>query len=273
MPVHLAPAKINLFLHVVGRRSDGYHLLETAFQFVDGLADVLTLTTDASGSITRDDDAPDYGADDLIVRAAHLLQHHAGVQEGVRIQLQKHIPSGAGLGGGSSDAATTLVALNTLWNVGYSTEDLAELGVQLGADVPIFIYGKAAWAQGVGEQFTPIIFPERHTLLLFPRVAIPTVKIFRAKELTRDTVSRTITDLIDSTFGNDCLEVVLSQYPDVQDAYNWLQQFGAPMLTGTGSCLFAFFESQHAVERVAAKVPSQWQAFVTKTSNVSGLYR
>lgn len=251
-----APAKINLFLHVVGRRADGYHLLQTVFQFVD-LCDTLHFDVRADGRITRSIDVPGVSVDDdLTLRAARALQAATGVQVGVDVTLIKRIPTGGGLGGGSSDAASTLVALNRLWQCNLSRTDLMQIGLGLGADVPVFVFGQNAFAEGVGEQLTAVTLPERAFVVAQPHVSVPTPEIFRASDLTRDTFLITIADFLtqpSASFGrNDLESVVRRLYPSVGVGLDQLVRCAlaaakadpsesyAPVvrMSGSGSCAF-----------------------------------
>ena len=267
-----APAKLNLFLHVTGQRADGYHDLQTMFQIID-LRDELAFEIDRSGVIARVDDAASApgplaaipSAEDLCVRAATLLRAKAGDPAlGVRIRLRKRIPLGGGLGGGSSDAATTLLVLNRLWACGLSVTQLAELGLTLGADVPVFVQGESGLGEGVGERLTALALPERWFLVLHPGVSVPTRDIFQASELTRNSPILTIPALLASGGRNDCEPVVRKRYPQVAEALDWLGRFAPSRLTGTGSCLFASFDSAAAAERVAARVPDVWRVWVAR---------
>jgi 4-diphosphocytidyl-2-C-methyl-D-erythritol kinase len=267
-----APAKLNLFLHVTGQRADGYHDLQTLFQIID-LCDELAFEIDRSGVIARVDDAASApgplaaipSAEDLCVRAATLLRAKAGDPAlGVRIRLRKRIPLGGGLGGGSSDAATTLLVLNRLWACGLSVTQLAELGLTLGADVPVFVQGESGLGEGVGERLTALPLPERWFLVLHPGVSVPTRDIFQASELTRNSPILTIPALLASGGRNDCEPVVCKRYPQVAEALDWLGRFAPSRLTGTGSCLFASFDSAAAAERVAARVPDVWRVWVAR---------
>jgi 4-diphosphocytidyl-2-C-methyl-D-erythritol kinase len=267
-----APAKLNLFLHVTGQRADGYHDLQTLFQIID-LCDELAFEIDRSGVIARVDDAASApgplaaipSAEDLCVRAATLLRAKAGNPAlGVCIRLRKRIPLGGGLGGGSSDAATTLLVLNRLWACGLSVTQLAELGLTLGADVPVFVQGESGLGEGVGERLTALTLPERWFLVLHPGVSVPTRDIFQASELTRNSPILTIPALLASGGRNDCEPVVRKRYPQVAEALDWLGRFAPSRLTGTGSCLFASFDSAAAAERVAARVPDVWRVWVAR---------
>ncbi|HEX7115757.1 MAG TPA: 4-(cytidine 5'-diphospho)-2-C-methyl-D-erythritol kinase, partial [Steroidobacter sp.] len=234
-----APAKLNLCLHIVGRRADGYHLLQSAMQFID-LCDELTFHERPPGTIERIGGPSDIPPEkDLTVRAAQLLAAGRSVPSGIGIELVKRIPIQAGLGGGSSDAATVLVALNQLWNLGLETEELARLGLSLGADVPFFVRGVAAWAEGVGERLTPCDFPENWYLVVKPAASVSTAEIFQAPELTRDSPLTTIRAFLRGGGRNDCTSTVRRRYPEVAEALDWLGRFGEARLTGTGACVFA----------------------------------
>lgn len=257
-----APAKLNLFLHVVGRRADGYHLLQTVFRFID-LCDTLHFDVRADGVISRATDLPGVPEDqDLTVRAARALQKATGTRQGAQISLEKRIPQGGGLGGGSSDAASVLIALNKLWNTGLSRQELMALALPLGADVPVFVFGQSAFAQGIGEDLTAVTLPDRAYLVAQPDASVPTVGIFSAPDLTRDSSYITIADFLASqtflpseTFGNslygrnDLEPVVYRLYPEVLGASRWLAERGFPVrMSGSGACLFAeFSETSQAV--------------------------
>lgn len=252
----IAPAKLNLFLHVVGRRADGYHLLQTVFQFIS-LADYLDIDTRADGQIFRETDMAGVPHDqDLVVRAARLLQQSTGTKQGAQLHVRKRIPSGAGLGGGSSDAATVLIALNQLWRTGLSRAELMRLGLQLGADVPVFIFGQNAFAEGVGEQLTPVDLPPQAFVVIQPTQAVPTQGIFQAPDLTRDTETVKIIDFSGRQaitrlgFGhNDLQPVVLNRFPVVRQTLDWLEQAGyKARMTGSGSCFFIGFQSVQQAE-------------------------
>ena len=266
-----APAKLNLFLHITGQREDGYHLLQTVFQFLDH-GDTLHFTLREDGLVRRLNCLPGVAEEqDLVVRAARALQQASGCTHGVDIEVDKRLPMGGGLGGGSSDAATTLVALNRLWGTGLSTETLAQLGLALGADVPVFIHGQAAWAEGVGELLTPVELPEPWFVVLIPPVEVSTAKIFRDPQLTRDTHALKIRDFLAGQGRNDCQDVVARHYPEVAAAIDWLGQHGKAMMTGTGACVFAAFDTQAEAERVFAARPAQWKGFVAHGLNHSPL--
>jgi 4-diphosphocytidyl-2-C-methyl-D-erythritol kinase len=270
-----APAKLNLFLHIVGRRPDGYHELQTCFQFVD-LCDDLSIRVRGDGVVRRLSGAPGVPEDaDLCVRAARILQNATGSSLGADLSVLKRIPMGAGLGGGSSDAATCLVALNALWGLELPVTRLAELGLALGADVPVFVHGHAAWAEGVGERLTPLFPPqappEVNYLILKPNVAIATADVFRDTELTRNTPPITIHGFLASGGKNDCLDVVRRRYPEVARALDWLSAFGHARLTGTGACVFLDCESLERARQIAREVPPEFDAYVARGLNDSPL--
>lgn len=271
MTVWPAPAKLNLFLHITGRRTDGYHELQTAFQFLD-YGDSLEFEVTQSPAITLRDSVAGVSDDDnLIVRAARLLQQHAGMNKGAAIAVTKRLPMGGGLGGGSSNAATTLVALNQLWQCGLKLPELAHLGLQLGADVPVFIVGEAAWAEGIGEQFTPISPAEPWFAVIKPDCHVSTAEIFSSPELTRDCEPITISRFLSGEGRNVCEDVVKKHYPAVAKALNWLAQYAAPRMTGTGACVFAEFDEQQQAQQVIQNLPSNWLGFVAKGMNRSPL--
>jgi 4-diphosphocytidyl-2-C-methyl-D-erythritol kinase len=259
-----APAKLNLFLHVVGRRPDGYHLLQSVFRFID-YGDSLRFSLRGDGQVVRktelDGVAPD---EDLVVRAARLLQERTGCTQGVEIAVEKRLPMGGGLGGGSSDAATTLLALNRLWQLNLPRAQLQQLGLQLGADVPVFIFGESAFAEGVGEHLQPIHLPPAWYVVLIPPVSVPTVEIFAAPELTRNTTSIKIPLLLTAELRNDLQAVVCKRYPKVAEYLNWLGQRGRARMTGSGACVFAEFDSEDEASQVLAQKPAGWQGFVAR---------
>jgi 4-diphosphocytidyl-2-C-methyl-D-erythritol kinase len=278
MDIWPAPAKLNLFLHVTGRRPDGYHLLQTAFQFVD-FGDELAFRVTDDGHITRTRELPGVPAEaDLSVRAAHALKAVTGCVHGVEITLEKRLPAGGGLGGGSSDAATTLIALNQLWKTGLSVEQLAALGLGLGADVPVFVHGRAAWAEGVGEQLTPIDLPEPWYLVVAPPVQVSTAEIFaeyaRQRGLTPYTPPRTIRDLRAGQAGNDLEPVTRSCYPQVEQCFELLAACKSkPRMTGSGGCVFAEVSDRGAGEDVLATLPPGFAGFVARAMNRHPLYQ
>jgi len=266
-----APAKLNLMLRVVGRRPDGYHLLQTVFQFID-LCDELRFVPRADGLVRRVSGMPGVAEDDdLAVRAARLLQRATGTTQGADIEVVKRIPAGAGLGGGSSDAATTLVALNAIWDCGLAAERLMQLGLQLGADVPVFIHGHAAWAEGVGERLTDIDPPAPVYLLLAPQVHVDTGKVFQDPELTRNSPTTTIRDFLAGERRNDCLDVVMKRYPSVAQVFDWLDERAEARLTGTGACLFASCVSRAQAEALLRECPVGVRGFVVQGVNRSPL--
>lgn len=260
-----APAKLNLMLHIVGRRPDGYHELQTVFQLID-LCDRIRITVRDDATIRRPKGpagVPE--ADDLVVRAAQALQRESGTALGAEIEVFKTIPLGGGLGGGSSDAATTLVALNAMWRLGFSSQQIAAIGGRLGADVPIFVHGASAWAEGVGDRLTPVGIPgESWYLVIFPGVAVPTAAVFQAPELTRNSPPTTMRGFLETGGRNDCEAVVRARFPAVAEALDWLARHAPARLTGTGSCVFAKFARAADAERVAARVPDEWRAFVAR---------
>ncbi|MCP4186541.1 MAG: 4-(cytidine 5'-diphospho)-2-C-methyl-D-erythritol kinase [Gammaproteobacteria bacterium] len=262
-----SPAKLNLMLHITGRRDDGYHLLQTVFQFID-LNDRMAFEVTGDEHIRRVASQTTVDeTDDIVLRAARLLQSRYRVSQGVQISIKKHIPIGGGLGGGSSNAATCLLALNTLWALNLSLAKLAEFGLELGADVPVFVLGKAAWASGVGEQLTPIQLPEPIYLVIQPEIAVSTAEIFNAEQLTRVCDAITIRAFLDGAGDNVCEPVVRERYPEVGQALDWLSQFGDARMTGTGACIYAPFDSLDAAEGVKSRVPAQWRSYVARGMN------
>jgi len=267
-----APAKLNLMLRIVGRRADGYHLLQTVFQFLDH-GDWLWFERRADGIIERQGVVAGVVPEaDLIIRAARLLQQATGTGYGATVRIEKRLPLGGGLGGGSSDAATTLVALNQYWQTGLSLAQLAELGLQLGADVPVFVHGQAAWAEGVGERLTPVILPEPWFVVLTPACQVATGTVFNDPELTRNSPLRTIADFVNGDGGNDCEAVVYRRYPEVAAAAAWLNRHGAARMTGTGSGVFAAFPDAGSANRVLAQLPQGWSGRVAAGRNCSPLH-
>lgn len=267
-----APAKLNLFLHVTGRRADGYHLLQTAFQFIDR-CDRLSFTPRADAHVRRI--GPVTGVppeEDITVRAARLLQEHAGIHRGVDIHLEKHIPVGGGLGGGSSDAATTLRALNCLWGLGLGEDELAGLGLRLGADVPVFVRGRAAWAEGVGERLTPVDIDTPWYLVLVPPVRISTAEIFDAPELTRHCEPIKISGFLSGDqVVNVCEPVVRGRSPEVAAALDWLSARASARMSGTGSCVFAALPTRGEAQALRDGMPEGWEGFVCRGLNRSPL--
>lgn len=259
-----APAKLNLFLHVVGRRPDGYHLLQSVFRFID-YGDSLRYKINSDGQVTRSTELAGVApAQDLVIRAARLLQEHTGCKLGVEIAVEKRLPMGGGLGGGSSDAATTLLALNRLWNLNLPRTELQQLGLKLGADVPVFVFGESAFAEGVGERLQPIHLPPAWYVVLIPPVSVPTAEIFAAPELTRNTTSIKIPLLLTADLHNDLQTVVCGRYPKVAEYLNWLGQHGKARMTGSGACVFAEFNSEDEASQVLARKPAGWQGFAAR---------
>lgn len=259
-----SPAKLNLMLHITGQREDGYHLLQTVFQFI-GLYDELTFRVTDDGIIQRSSGNSSVEPEqDLVIRAARLLQQRYAVKQGVDITLQKTIPMGGGLGGGSSDAASTLMALNRLWQLGINNVQLRELGLELGADVPIFIFGKNAWAEGVGEHLQAINLAKNWYLILHPQIFVSTGQIFSSKHLTRDCPPIKIRAFLEGQGSNVCEPVVCKLYPEIQHALNWLNQFSPARMTGTGACIFAAFDSAEKANSVKSQIPEQWTGYVAQ---------
>lgn len=269
----LAPAKLNLMLRVLGRRADGYHLLQTVFQFIDR-CDRLYFEPRADGEVTRRRGAPGVLPEqDLVVRAARALQRRTGCTDGVSIDVHKVLPMGGGLGGGSSNAATTLLALNRLWDLGVDVETLADIGLELGADVPVFVRGRAAWAEGVGERLSAVDLPEPWYVVLAPPVSVSTAAVFSDPELTRNSRSVTMADFLGGEIGNDCLDVVLSRYQAVAEAFDWLNRHAdVARLTGTGGCVFAVVDDKQAARRIASSAPAHYGAFAARGCNRSPLF-
>ncbi|MFZ6646601.1 4-(cytidine 5'-diphospho)-2-C-methyl-D-erythritol kinase [Undibacterium sp. TJN25] len=262
-----APAKLNLFLHVTGRRADGYHLLQTAFQLID-YSDTLDFAVRVDGAIRRCNDVAGVPEDsDLIVRAARLLQSYTDCKLGADLTLHKKLPMGGGLGGGSSDAATTLMVLNHLWQTGLSRAELQQLGLQLGADVPFFIFGRNAFAEGVGELLQPIQTAECWFVVIEPGVQVPTPAIFSAKELTRDTKPIRIADFSShiKMFGKNDLQAVASAlFPPVDAAIQWLSTYGEARMTGSGACVFCAFADEFSADEALRQVPDRWKSWKAK---------
>ncbi|BBR55772.1 MULTISPECIES: 4-(cytidine 5'-diphospho)-2-C-methyl-D-erythritol kinase [Pseudomonas] len=268
-----APAKLNLWLHIIGRRPDGYHELETVFQFLDH-ADQLHYSLRDDGQIhLRTEIAGVPHDSNLIVKAARQLQQQSGCALGVDIWLDKILPMGGGIGGGSSNAATTLLALNHLWQLGWDEDRLAGLGLGLGADVPVFVRGHAAFAQGVGEQLTPVDPEEPWYVVLVPQVSVSTAEIFSHPELTRDSLPLKMRPVPEGNSRNDCQPVVEQGYPEVRNALNLLGKYTEARLTGTGSCVFGAFPSKAEADKVLALLSETQTGFVAKGSNISMLHR
>ncbi|MGY6278326.1 4-(cytidine 5'-diphospho)-2-C-methyl-D-erythritol kinase [Methylomonas sp. MgM2] len=267
-----APAKLNLMLRITGRKPDGYHLLQTVFQILD-LCDWLTFYPVDDGRVSLRSPIPGVPEqDDLTVRAANLLKAYAGCKQGVCIDIEKNLPMGGGLGGGSSDAATTLVVLNHLWGLGLSTQELMNFGLRLGADVPVFVFGHSAWGEGVGEHLQEILLPEQWFVIIKPECHVNTKEIFSAKELTRDSEIIKIRDFLAGDDRNDCTDVVCDLYEQVKKAIGALSLYGRARLTGTGACVFSQFSRREDAERAYSALQGAWSVFLAKGLNRSLLY-
>lgn len=268
-----SPAKLNLFLYITGRRADGYHELQTLFQFLD-FGDEIAITLREDGEIVLPNSLEGVALEqNLIYRAAKLLQKQTACRAGATISLTKRLPMGGGVGGGSSNAATVLVALNQLWQTGLSLEQLAELGLSLGADVPIFVRGFAAFAEGVGEQLMPCEPKEKWYLVLKPNVSISTLSVFQHPNLPRNTPKRSLDVLLATPYANDCEKVVRDQYPEVEEWLHWLLQYAPARLTGTGSCVFAEFDTKEQARKIFALKPPYVEGFVAQGRNISPLHQ
>ncbi|MDT8398018.1 MAG: 4-(cytidine 5'-diphospho)-2-C-methyl-D-erythritol kinase [Pseudomonadales bacterium] len=268
-----APAKLNLFLHITGRRADGYHLLQTVFQLLDA-GDEIRFRHRPDPALQLDSNCPAINNDDnLILKAARLLQAHCPTPGGADIVLHKRVPLGGGLGGGSSNAATTLLALNQLWQCQLSLDQLAALGLQLGADVPVFVRGHSAWAEGIGEELRPLTLPASHFVVLTPACHASTPEIFSHPQLTRDTPAIKIPAFPVLGSKNDCEQVASLLYPEIRDALQWLSRFGPARMTGTGASVFASFDSQDEAEQVLRKKPESLPGFVAAGVNISPLHK
>jgi len=266
-----APAKLNLFLHITGRRADGYHNLQTLFRMLD-VGDELSFRANQSGTIEfRCSDASIAGADNLVVRAAKLLQPLAAEDAGVEIYLEKRTPMGGGLGGGSSDAATTLHALNLQWQLGLSTQQLADIGLKLGADVPVFVFGQTAFAEGVGEQLQPVELPDCWYLVVTPDAHVSTAAVFTHPDLIRDSKPLTLADLMSSPWRNDCQPLVERLCPQVAITLQWLVEYAPSRMTGTGASVFAEFADELSARRALADLPANCRGFVARGLNQSPL--
>ena len=273
----LAPAKVNLFLHITGQCADGYHLLQTVFCLLD-LHDTIKLKPTTDGVVNRVNNVPGVPAEqDLCVRAAKLLQQHTQCPLGVDILVEKHIPMGGGLGGGSSDAATVLIALNSLWQLNLSRKELMSLGLKLGADVPFFIFGKNAWAEGIGEQLTEINLHNSYYVVLNPNIHVSTAQIFANKQLTKNTNPKTMSDFsgtakltagnLSAEFINDLEKIVCSEYPAVLDCLNWLSQFGDARMSGSGASVFLEVADEKTAVEICNQKPKSVQGFIAKGLN------
>ncbi|BBT18771.1 4-(cytidine 5'-diphospho)-2-C-methyl-D-erythritol kinase [Pseudomonas otitidis] len=268
-----APAKLNLMLHILGRRPDGYHELQTLFQFLDH-GDELGFSLREDGEIHLRTEVPGVPHDsNLIVRAARSLQQASGTRLGADIWLDKRLPMGGGIGGGSSDAATTLLGLDHLWRTHLGEERLAELGLALGADVPVFVRGRAAFAEGVGERLQPVTLEEPWFLVAVPQVFVSTAEVFTDPELTRNSAPINLRSLLEGGSRNDCQPVVEKRYPEVRNALMWLNKFTSARLTGTGACVFGSFPNRDDADKVARQLPATLPSFVAKGSNISMLHR
>jgi 4-diphosphocytidyl-2-C-methyl-D-erythritol kinase len=269
--VYPAPAKLNLMLRITGRRSDGYHQLQTVFQFLD-IHDRLQFKKRDDNQIILHDDVSTFPpSQNLCYRAARQLQSISGVSQGAEIKLDKKLPMGGGLGGGSSDAATTLMALNRIWGLSLGRTELKRIALTLGADVPIFIHGHAAWAEGIGEELTDIDLPQRWYLVLQPPCHVSTAEIFRQPDLTRHSPRIKIRAFLQGECENDCLGVVRRRHPEVAQALDWLNQFADGRLTGTGACIFAAFADQHSARELLQKKPVGLNGFIARGINRSPL--
>lgn len=267
-----APAKLNLFLHINGRRSDGYHELQTLFQFID-YCDYLDFNITNSPALKLHSNINQVVApnDNLILKAAKSLQTHTQCHKGVEIHLDKRLPMGGGIGGGSSDAATTLVALNALWNTQLNHEELSQIGLELGADIPIFINGLSSFAEGVGEKLIPVEPIEKWYLIITPDVHVSTADIFQDPNLPRQTPKLSIGSLMNNKWQNDCQKLVTDRYPQVAKALAWLLEYAPSRMTGTGACVFGEFEQHQQALSALAKLPADMSGFVAKGKNISPL--
>ena len=265
-----SPAKLNLFLHITGRLDNGYHSLQSVFQMLDfgdslafELADDINMATQLDGVNDNDN---------LIIKAARLLRDYANVKNGCRIHLNKQLPMGGGVGGGSSNAATTLLVLNHLWQLNIDNKTLSEIGLKLGADVPVFINGKTTFAEGVGEKFTDISIPERWYLVCHPHVHVSTQSIFTADDLPRNTPKIQPNDYSFDKTHNDCQEIACQRHPEVANLLQWLLQFAPSRMTGTGACVFAVFDAEQEATNALSQLPEKWSGFVTKGVQTSPLH-
>lgn len=267
-----APAKLNLFLHINGRRPDGYHELQSLFIFLNQ-CDWLQFQCHQNNTVTISPELPDVPTEsNLIYKAAMLLKQKSSQSFGVDIILEKQLPMGGGIGGGSSNAATTLVALNYLWGINLPVDDLAELGRQLGADVPVFVRGFAAFAEGVGEKLAPVEVAQKWYLVLTPACHVSTAEIFKHPNLKRDTPKQAWSILSQSNWHNDCEPLVKKLYPEVEKALSWLIEYAPSRMTGTGACVFAEFEDEVSAQRVMTELPVELRGFVARGENLSPLH-
>jgi len=267
-----SPAKLNLMLHITSRLPNGYHSLQTIFQLLD-YGDTINIFAEDSDKIILDTPFDQVDPEEnLIVRAARILKKATGTKKGVRMTVNKRLPMGGGLGGGSSNAATTLVGLNHYWQTGLSISQLADLGVQLGADVPVFVKGNSAWAEGIGETLTPVTLEKHWYLVIFPGIHINTAEIFSHRDLTRNTPIMTIRSALEGEGHNDFEAIVRKAYPEVNNAMNWLDKYSPARLTGTGSCIFAKFTSKAAAQKILSKLPETFHGFVSQAVNRSRLH-
>ncbi len=267
-----APAKLNLFLHINGRRPDGYHELQSLFIFLNQ-CDWLQFQCHQNNTVTISPELPDVPTEsNLIYKAAMLLKQKSSQPFGVDIILEKQLPMGGGIGGGSSNAATTLVALNYLWGINLPVDDLAELGRQLGADVPVFVRGFAAFAEGVGEKLAPVEVAQKWYLVLTPACHVSTAEIFKHPDLKRDTPKQAWSILSQSNWQNDCEPLVKKLYPEVEKALSWLIEYAPSRMTGTGACVFAEFEDEVSAQRVMTELPVELRGFVARGENLSPLH-
>lgn len=266
-----SPAKLNLFLHITRRRHNGYHDLQTLFQLIN-YGDTLRFECrDDSQLQLKCNQTALCTPDNLVLQAAQALQHHSNISLGANIHLDKRLPMGGGIGGGSSNAATALLGLNHLWNLQLSIGALADIGLALGADVPVFVQGQSAWAEGVGDTLTPMNIPQQWYLVIKPPCHVSTAEIFSHEELTRDTAAITVAAFFEQGGKNDCERVVCQTYPEVNEALQWLKQHGKAQLTGTGACVFSSFASQRQAQTVLEQTPTEWECFIAEGINHSPL--
>lgn len=268
-----SPAKLNLFLHILDRREDGYHNLQTLFQLLD-YGDQLSFSINKQSEINVISDLKDVKPqDNLVFKVARALQQATNCSWGCEIQLAKKIPMGAGLGGGSSNAATTLVGLNSLWQCNLSHDQLAEIGSDLGADIPVFVKGLSAFAEGIGDKLTPISLNPIWYLVVTPKIKVSTEQIFCHSELTRNAPAIKIRALSEELYRNDCQSVVETLYPEVKQVSDWLKRYGNPLMTGTGASVYCRFDSQQEAKKAQQTVPNSWSSFVAKGINQSPLHK